>query len=53
MFQTCAYLATSFGDRPYYAFKKQLTGPDSYPKQSIETVAEIVDRVLDEYGISA
>ncbi|MCC6227110.1 MAG: hypothetical protein IT195_12000 [Microthrixaceae bacterium] len=41
----------SFSDKPYYAFKKQLRGPDSYPKRSIETVAAIVDRVLQEYGL--
>ena len=41
----------SFADRPYYAFKKQLTGRDSYPRRSIETVFDIHRQVLALYAI--
>ena len=42
---------TSFGDRPYYEFKKQLTGPDAFSRAFIQTVVEITRAMLDVYDI--
>lgn len=43
----------SFADRPYYEFKKQLTGPDSFGTAFVRTVFEIQEQVLAEWGIIA
>ena len=41
-----------FADQPYYAFKKQLTGPDSFGTAFVRTVFEIQRLVVAEWGIA-
>lgn len=41
-----------FSDQPYYAFKKQLTGPDSFGTAFVRTVFEIQRLVVAEWGIA-
>ena len=42
----------AFADRPYYQFKKQLTGPDSFGSAFVRIVFDIQAQVLDEWGIT-
>jgi hypothetical protein len=44
--------SAGFVDRPYYEFKKQLTGPDSFGTAFVRTVFDIQAQVLDEWGIT-
>ena len=43
----------AFADQPYYAFKKQLRGPDSFGRAFVRVVFEIQEMVLEEWGITS